>query len=455
MTPTRREFLAAAAAVPLAARVVPAADEPKPPVIDVHTHFYDPTRKEGVPWPGKGDKVLYRPVLPPEYKKLAAPLGVTGTVVVEASPRVEDNQWLLDLAKDEPFLVGVVGRLLPDDKDFVKNLERFAKNPLFRGIRVNEPELRTVLREADQLDRLKALSDSGLTLDANGGHETFNLVAKLAEKLPKIRVVVNHMGNPLIRGGEPPRDWSGAVEAGARAGGNVFCKLSGLVDGTRKNDGTAPKDLAFYTPVVDEVWRWFGPDRLLFGSNWPVSDLYAKFETVFHLASKYVDGKGAAAFSKVFARNAIAAYSLKQVKQPREWDYYGVWIEEKVEADGKVLDKPGDLMAWDLEADDGGCWERTGELVYNHLGRVQLRVDKDPVWLDLVETRKDKTIIRSGIAKRDGDKLVWVYSRHWATIAPEMVATFADRPKTFDLKKNDPDWERRTLYRGRFRYDCD
>src|SRR3954454_16774698 len=127
----RRQFLGTAAALATACEAIPA--DAKPPVIgaaanrgasprqaassiDTHTHFYDPTRKEGVPWPGKGDKVLYRPVLPKEFKKLAAPFGVTGTVVVEASPRVEDNQWLLDLARDEPFLVGVVGRLLLDDK---------------------------------------------------------------------------------------------------------------------------------------------------------------------------------------------------------------------------------------------------------------------------------------------------------------------------------------------------
>src|SRR5262245_43039704 len=83
------------------------------PAIDAHTHCYDPTRPKGVPWPGKDDKVLYRKVLPGELKALAGKHGVRSTIVVEASPWVEDNQWLLDLAARELFIAGVVGRLDP------------------------------------------------------------------------------------------------------------------------------------------------------------------------------------------------------------------------------------------------------------------------------------------------------------------------------------------------------
>jgi L-fuconolactonase len=306
---TRRRMLAVSVTATAACGFAPAADE-KPPVIDTHTHFYDPKRKEGVPWPAKGDKVLYRPVLPAEYKKLAAPHGITGTVVVEASPRVEDNQWLLDLAKDEPFLVGVVGNLSLADVDFAKHLTRFAKNPLFRGIRVNFEDLHNALKDETQPDRLKALSDGGLTLDINGDEESFLEATKVAARLPKLRVVVNHMGNPMIGGKGPTAAWRQALRIAGEAGANVFCKLSALVEGSRKTDGTAPTDLAYYTPVLDHVWKAFGADRLLFGSNWPVSDLYAKFDTVYTLAAKYAKAKGDDAFAKVFGRNAVKAYGL-------------------------------------------------------------------------------------------------------------------------------------------------
>ena len=74
-------------------------------IIDTHTHFYDPSRPQGVPWPGPENELLYRTVLPEHYRQIAEPEGVTGTVVVEASAWLDDNQWILDLAKDDPFNV--------------------------------------------------------------------------------------------------------------------------------------------------------------------------------------------------------------------------------------------------------------------------------------------------------------------------------------------------------------
>ena len=123
---TRRTFLAQAA---LAAIPLRAAEPTR--IVDTHTHFYDPTRPEGVPWPDPNDALLYRKVMPAEYRKLAEPHGVRGTVVVEASPWVEDNQWLLDLAAREPFILGIVGNLDPLAADFATNLARFAKTQSF------------------------------------------------------------------------------------------------------------------------------------------------------------------------------------------------------------------------------------------------------------------------------------------------------------------------------------
>jgi len=88
-----------------------------------------------VPWPAKTDTVLYKPALPERYSKIAAPLGIKGAIEVEASPRLEDNQWVLDLAAWNPIIVGTVGNLEPGTPDFRKHLDRFHRNPLFRGIR--------------------------------------------------------------------------------------------------------------------------------------------------------------------------------------------------------------------------------------------------------------------------------------------------------------------------------
>src|SRR5690606_11408034 len=91
-------------------------------ILDSHTHFYDPSRPQGVPWPEKNDAFLYRTVLPDELKSIVKPLGVTGTIVVEASPWVEDNEWVLNLAAREPFIEGLVGHLKPGRPNFARDL---------------------------------------------------------------------------------------------------------------------------------------------------------------------------------------------------------------------------------------------------------------------------------------------------------------------------------------------
>src|SRR5579863_9463472 len=126
----RRQFVGAAL---LALPSYAAAGES---IVDTHIHLYDPTRPQGVPWPPKDNTLLYRRTLPPDFRAATKGLGVTGAIVVEASAWLEDNQWVLDLAKDNPFILGFVGHLEPGDSSFRPNLRRFSSNPLFRGIRL-------------------------------------------------------------------------------------------------------------------------------------------------------------------------------------------------------------------------------------------------------------------------------------------------------------------------------
>ena len=310
----RRDFLIAGAGGIAAAGVLPrrvlAKEKPKLKIIDTHTHFFDPTRPEGVPWPGKNDKRLYRPVLPGEFKRLARPLGVVGTVVVEASPWVEDNQWLLDLAAKEPLLLGVVGRLHTASDDFEKHLRRFARNPLYRGIRIGHGELKAGLKQGKELvDRCNLLIDHNLELDVNGGPDMPADVARLAAKLPKLRIVINHCANLRIDGREPPEKWRDAMQAAANRP-NVFCKASALVEQTAQKP--APHEVDYYRPVLDRLWTLFGEDRLIFGSNWPVSDGGSPLATVVGIVRDYFTAKGQRAAAKFFHDNSQTAYAWRR-----------------------------------------------------------------------------------------------------------------------------------------------
>ena len=280
-------------------------------IIDCHTHFYDPTRPEGIPWPGK-DSPLYRTVFPHHLREQKQFRPVTGTVIVEASDRVADNTWLLNLAKDDPFVVGIVGRLHPGAPEFAKHVKHFAANPLFRGIRVSVQVLKHLLQK-DNLADLKLLSDHDLALDVNGGPETPAVVAKLAPLLPSLRIVQNHIGNVHITKDEPPREWREGIQAAAKRP-NVYCKISALVEGAARDGQPAPNDLSFYSPYIDVVWQAFGEDRVIYGSNWPVSDSAASYETLQRIVMEYVLPKGDDIARNFCSLNAKRAY--KWVERP-------------------------------------------------------------------------------------------------------------------------------------------
>jgi predicted TIM-barrel fold metal-dependent hydrolase len=284
--------------------LVGAATEPLD-VIDCHTHFYDPTRPDGVPWPGKGSSI-YRTVLPSHLRAVAQYRKVTGTVIVEASPRLEDNQWLLDIAKDDPFVVGIVGHVKPEDSEFQKNIKRFAANPLFRGIRVSSAVVRASL-ESNALKPFELLSELGLMLDINGGPENPPLVAQLATKIPSLQCVVNHMGNVAITKNTPPTDWSDGIRAAGQRP-NVACKLSAFMGGASRNGAKAPEDVAFYQPYFDVVWNAFGEDRVIYGSDWPNSEPSGHYSVQQRLSFEYVSAKGANVLQKFASLNAKRAY---------------------------------------------------------------------------------------------------------------------------------------------------
>jgi len=277
-------------------------------VIDTHTHFYDPSREQGVPWPPKNSQ-LYRTVLPDDWAQVAAPLGVKETIVVEASGWVEDNQWVLDLAEKDPRLIGLVGNLDPNDEAFSANLKRFAANPKFCGVRWRGG-LVDIDKNPDQvLEGARQLAAAGLQLDLNGSNAMLPHALALAEAVPDLRIVINHLGGS----GDPAKlkeGWKEGIRALASPP-NVFMKVSALVEQVGGKEGGAPRELAYYRPVLDHLWASFGEDRLIYGSNWPVSDRGAPYDVVFRLVQEFFSSKGQGALEKYFWKNALVAYGRR------------------------------------------------------------------------------------------------------------------------------------------------
>ena len=208
----RREFLRLGASIAgsLATTQLAQALPPVIPIIDTHIHMFDTRRPGGVPWPATTDTALYKPALPERYASIAGPLGVVGAIVVEASPLVSDNDWVLSVAANHPIIVGMVGDLIPATPSYQKDLERLHANPLFLGIRYGnlwDRDLAVDAKKPGFLPGLKMLAEQGLVLDsANPDPALIRAIAGVADHLPELRIVIDHLPSARVPvGSSSPR----------------------------------------------------------------------------------------------------------------------------------------------------------------------------------------------------------------------------------------------------------
>jgi predicted TIM-barrel fold metal-dependent hydrolase len=301
----RRAFLGGAAGLALSDKGNTAAAPI--PIIDTHIHLYDPFRPGGSPWPGKEIKVLYQTSLPARYRPIAQPLGIVGAIEVECSPLLEDNQWVLDIAEKEDIIVGTVGRLVPGTAEFKPNLERFHKNPLYRGIRYGLGR-----QQGKELDRpefvadLKALADADLVLDtADPSVSLLADVVRVSDRVPNLRIVVDHLPQMALPTEPAARVSYDASMKAFRDRPLIYVKVSEVL---RWVDDNIPTDLAFYRPRLDEILDVFGIDRVLYGSDWPNGDKWLPVPVGFKIVQEYFTGKGREAAEKYFWRNSAKCY---------------------------------------------------------------------------------------------------------------------------------------------------
>lgn len=305
---TRREFLrqsvlTAGTVVVLGPNLFTQAAAPAAlPVIDTHIHLYDPTRPGGIRWPTSDDAVLYSPHLPKHFRALTEKLGVVGAVVVEANAGPDDNQWVLDIVRDDSIIVGYIGRLTPGQSNFASNFDRYVENPIFRGLRLSRSMLAQGLGQKAFEKDLQRLAERQLTLDLVGGAPVLPDVLRVAKLAPDLRLVIDHL---------PFRNWDGDPAAMRKALQeiaqlpNVYAKISEVA---RRVDGHLIEDPDYYRPGLDLLWELFGVDRVLYGSNWPVSDYVAPYASVHKIVADYLRGKDLSVAEKYFWKNSLVAY---------------------------------------------------------------------------------------------------------------------------------------------------
>ncbi len=311
MTSSRRAFLQHAA-LAVAPVVLPSAVPAFTPSIDTHTHFYDPTRPQGVPWPRPEEKLLYQPYYPAQFRALTRPLNVGGTVVVEASPWLEDNQWILDLAKDNDDIVAFIGNLNLSQPEFAAQLKRFSANPLFRGLRLGEKAIAEGWGQRVFESNLQRLGERAMTLDVLGGATMLPHVQRIAKLAPKLRIVIDHL--PFAAWDDSPVAMREALKPVAGLP-RVYAKVSNVV---RSKDGRVVEDLAAYRPALDVLSDLFGAERVVYGSNWPVSERVAPYASLHKIVAAYFGERGPVVAEKFFWRNSRRAYGWLPRGQAKE-----------------------------------------------------------------------------------------------------------------------------------------
>lgn len=273
-------------------------------VIDTHVHFWQ-YNKQRDGWMDDMP-VLQQDYLPPVLFPILKRNGVAGCVAVQASQEELETHFLVELAKTNPFIKGVVGWIDLQNENVEQRLEYFSQYPIIKGWRhVVQGEPDDFLLRQNFLRGIKAVASLGYTYDVLIYHHQLKPALEFVAKFPEMKLVIDHCAKPDIAH-KSIDEWKTLMQEIAQQP-NVYCKLSGLFTEAKWKEWS-PAD--FY-PYLDVVFEAFGTDRLLFGSDWPVilvSGMYVQWKS---LLEKYMEQFSAEQREKVFGVNAMQFYNLK------------------------------------------------------------------------------------------------------------------------------------------------
>lgn len=243
---------------------------------------------------------------PEDLQPLLQKCGFGGCISVQVDPSEEETDFLLNYAHQHDFIKGVVGWVDLFSVDVEKRLEKFARNPFLKGIRTTVwDEKGEFMTDPAFQNGISALKKFDLTYDILAFDYQLSGAVELAKKIPNQLFVLDHMGKPSISE-SPSKEWEFHIkELGQME--NVFCKISGMVTET---DGFNWKTSDF-SPFLDVVVEAFGPQRLMFGSDWPVCLPAARYEEVVGIVEAYFTDFSEEIRRVIFGANAVKFYNLK------------------------------------------------------------------------------------------------------------------------------------------------
>jgi L-fuconolactonase len=275
--------------------------------VDSHQHFWN-LDKVAYPWLVPAYGPIYRTIEAAELEPLIKAAGIDKTVIVQAMDSYEDTDYMLETAAQYNWVGGVVGwvPLNKPDEAAVK-LKQYTKNPLFRGVRhlIHEEQDPDWVLQEEVIEGLKLLASNGLTFDIVAVFPNhLKHVPTLAEKVPNLKMVINHLAKPPIQD-QLMEPWATQLKLAASYP-NVYAKLSGLNTAADWESWTAGD----IKPYIDYAFNVFGAERLMFGSDWPVANLAGDYHKVWTETNKALAGRSPNEIAAVLGNTAAQFYRL-------------------------------------------------------------------------------------------------------------------------------------------------
>ena len=278
--------------------------------IDCHQHFWK-YNSDDYPWISEAHEVLKRDFLPEHLSPLLKAANLNGCVAVQAMQQLSETDFLLQLAENNPSIVGVVGWVPFCDANVEAHIARYAENSKtvgFRHIIQDEPDDQFMLR-SDFNEGIRLLTRYSLCYDLLIFERHLPQSREFVDKHPSLSIIVDHVAKPSIRKNEFDHTWANNIRQLAKRD-QVSCKLSGLVTEVRDADW----DAELLQPYFDTVLEAFGPKRLLFGSDWPVCLLRSEYETWLRVVSELIAPLSVSEQEAIMGGNAARIY-LKEASK--------------------------------------------------------------------------------------------------------------------------------------------
>jgi L-fuconolactonase len=268
-------------------------------MIDAHQHVWQIGR-HGCVWPTEAERPIFRNYGLADFRAEAMPHGITRTVLVQSQEDDRDTEWLLHIAETDDLVAGVVGWADLAAPDASVRIGALAARPKLKGLRPMVQDRAANWYDDPALDPAwSEMVEQGLRLDALVRVPHLAALDRLAARFPQLAIVVDHAAKPRIWAENGFAEWREAIVPLA-ARSNVFCKLSGLLT----ECGGAPPEAI--EPYMRAILSLFGPDRTMWGSDWPVLELAGSYRAWLDLARTCV----ATGHERVFGLTAARFYGL-------------------------------------------------------------------------------------------------------------------------------------------------